>query len=153
VYAPEPMGSTPIMLARAFCSKKVTLDDVITRVREFYATMPLEVEVDGEGATFKRPGLTIRVDRIEKLRAFLTEAKALTGEKAQARAKLRSCVLRVQIEIAPSYEGSMLTTGGRGGIPDLPDEAVGLVEFIGVTPTFEIDVYDQLFSRWLRDPH
>jgi hypothetical protein len=144
--------SQPILLARAFCSKQVTLADVVARVREYFAGLPLEIQVDGEVATFARPGLTIRIDRIEKLRAFLAEAKALGWEKAQARAKLRSCALRIQIEIAPSYEGRMLTTG-RAEMADLPDEAVGLVEFLGVTPSFDLDVFDQLFHRWLRDPH
>ena len=144
--------STPYLLARVFCSKQVTLADVVAHVRAFFETLELGVDVAGEVASFTRPGLTIRIQRIEKLRAFLAEAKALGWESAQARAKQRSCVLRVEIEVAPSYEGRMLTTG-RPDDPDLPDEAVGLVEFLGVRPGVDFDIFDQVTRRWLRDPH
>lgn len=143
--------SQPFLLARVFCSKQVTLDAVVARIREYYATIPIEIGIDGEVATLERPGLVVRIERIEKLRAFLAEAKALGWESAQARAKLRSCVLRIQMEVAPSYDGNMLTTG-RPDTPDIPDEAVGLVEFLSVAPGIDLDVFDQITRHWLRDP-
>ncbi len=139
-----------ILLARAFCSKQVTMSDVAARVREYFKASTVDIAETDDSITVTEPGLTYRVTRIDKLRPFLAEAKDLAWESAQTRAKQRSCVLRIECKVARSYQGPMLTAG-REGIPDVPDHAVGLVEFLGVTETFELDMYDMLVQRWLRD--
>lgn len=140
-----------ILLARAFCSKQVTMANVAARVREYFEGSTVDISVTDDTITVTEPGLTYKVTRIDKLRAFLAEAKDLAWESAQTRAKQRSCVLRIECKVANSYKGQMLTAG-REGIPEVPDHAAGLVEFLGVTETFELDMYDMLFQRWLRDP-